>query len=396
MIAALVVAAGCGVRPDPEIAAQLARRLDRPAPGWDGRACPDRSAKVDRLRDLVPLVHDLEGRVRQFATPMVPELVERVDRRELVGIADDWRCVVQDYLPIDLEREPNYLAGQHSMANILMLQAERELQGGDAELGWRLALEAIALYRDPIGPQLGEQLELADSLGALRALIERFAPPPAAASALADAVDRSLLPRATACTALRYELVTLAIGAWRGHLGSRERERVARRYGTALTARMWQPSKPGYHDRAAWDEWVIVHDGIAKHCEKAPLARTVKAVGGAVARLDAIDPPIGAMAAAVVEHVKQYAALVDAQFGMSVALRAIELQHRLGRDPTPGELIAAIRIPLRGEYDGATPKFEIDDGVLVIVRGGMRHELPLPGSARWKLVAQVRRHVGAP
>ena len=132
------------------------------------------------------------------------------------------------------------------------------------------------------------------------------------------------------------------------------------------------------HDRTSFDAWLAFHDALAKTCEKQPLAKVVRALGTPVERLSDLDPPIAAAAAAVVEHVKQYNAVQDAQLGMTAALRALQLRGQLGRDPTPQELAAAVRVQAKSAWDGALPLYAIEGDTLTVIRGGTRFDFALP------------------
>jgi len=381
---ALVAIAACGVAADPVIAGELRKRVARPAPGWASPPCEDRAAKVERLRPIVPLVHDLTGRVRTFATPMPPELVERIAEHDLVAAVPEYRCVVQDWASFDSHTDPNYLAGLRSFANLLVLEGQRRLEHGDVERGWAHVLGAVELYRAPVGPQLGEHLELTAVLAGVRAVLDDHVPPQHVVDALVESVDAAAMPRATACTSLRHELYVLAVVSWRAHLGKAEREAFVARFGIDLARQLWTGTpgggnlKPGTHDRAAFDGWIAVHDALAKTCEKQPLAKVVRALGAPVETLSRRDPPVGTAASAVVEHVKQYNAVLDAQLAMSATLRAMQHIAREGRDPTPQELAAAVRLPPASAWDGSMPVYAIADGTLTVIRGGTRFDVPLP------------------
>lgn len=379
VVALVLVACGFGVlAPDPEIAGELRKRLAKPAPGWESVPCDDRATKVESLRPIVPLVHDLTGRVRTFATPLPPELVERIAPHDLPAAVADYRCVARDFAAFDSRDEPNFLAGQRSYANLLVLEGQRRLGAGDVDEGWRHVVAALELYADPTAPQLGEHLELTTVLAGVRAVLDEHPPSEPVIEALASAVDRLTMPRATACTSLRHELYVVAIASWRAHLGKKEKDLTIARFGRDLARQLWTGAKPGMHDRAGFDGWLQFHDALAKTCEKQPLAKVVRALGAPVERLGDLDPPIAAAAAAVVEHVKQYNAVIDAQLGMSAALRALQLRARLGRDPTPQELAAAIRVEPKSAWDGALPLFAIEAGTLVVIRGGTRFDFALP------------------
>jgi len=374
----LTLVLGCGLAADPVIATELRKRLAKPAPGWKSVACDGRAQKVERLLPIVPLVHDLTGRVRTFATPMPPELVVRIADHDLPAAVPDYRCVAQDYAAFDSRREPNYLAGQRSFANLLVLEGHRRIREGDTDVGWTHVVAALELYRDPIGPQLGEHLELATVFSGVRAVIDEFPPPAPVIEALASAVDGTTMPRATACTSLRHELYVLAVASYRAHLGQEEKELTIARFGRDLARRLWTGPKPGMHDRASFDAWLAVHDALAKTCEQQPLAKVVRALGSPVERLTKLDPPVGTAAAGMVEHVKLYNAVLDAQLGMSAALRALQLRARDGRDPTPQELAAAIRVDPKSAWDGALPLYAIENETLTVIRGGTRFDFELP------------------
>lgn len=383
LVALAVLAIGCGIAADPAIASQLRKRVTRPAPGWASVPCEDRAAKVERLRPIVPLVHDLTGRVRTFATPLPPELVERIADHDLVAAVPEYRCVVQDWQAFDSRTEPNYLAGLRSFANLLVLAGQRDLQRGDTERGWAHVVAAVDLYRAPIGPELGEHLELAAVLAGVRAVIDEHAPPPHVVDALVESVDATVMPRATACASLRHELYVLAVVSFRAHLGKPEREAFVARFGVDLARQLWTGTpgggnlKPGGHDRAAFDGWLAVHDALAKTCERQPLAKVVRALAAPVEDLARRDPPVGTAASAVVEHVKQYNAVQDAQLGMSATLRALQHIHREGREPTPQELAAAVRLPAASAWDGSMPVYAIANGTLTVIRGGTRFDVAL-------------------
>lgn len=368
---------GCGIAADPAIAGELRKRVAKPAPGWASVPCEDRAVKVERLRPIVPLVHDLTGRVRTFATPMVPQLLERLAAHDVLAAVPDYRCVVRDYASFDSRTEPNYLAGQRSFANMLVLEGQRRLAAGD-DSGWAHVVGAMELYRDPIGPQLGEHLELATVLSGVRAAVDEHTPPPDVIDTLVEAVDAATMPRATACTSMRHELYVLAVASWRSHLGKPERELFTARFGPDLARQLWSGGKPGTHDRATFDAWLDVHDALAKTCEKQPLSKVVRALAQPTQRLTNLDIQIGTAASGVTEHVKQYNAVLDAQLGMSAALRALAIRAREGRDPTAQELAAAVRVPAPSAWDGALPLYAIDKGTLTVIRGGTRFDFTLP------------------
>jgi hypothetical protein len=323
-ILAMVAAAGCGVRPDPAIADAIVSRVRKDAPGWSPLACPDRARKVERLRPIVPVVHDLTGRVRDYGTPLPPASRARLRTLDLVGAAADYRCVVQDFHAVDLATEPNYLAGQHNFANLYLLEARERIEGGDPDGGWALVLEAFELFRTPRAHQLGEHFELAEALALVAEIAAAHPPRPPIAERVADAVDATFMPRKTLCTALRHDLLTHVIPAVRGHLGPRDREAIVGHWGRGYARLLLEAGKPGLHDRASVDAWVRVYDAIAPTCAKQPLARVVRQAAPAVDELARVDPLLGRGAEAVLERLRRYDLVAALQRTTAARLRGVE------------------------------------------------------------------------
>ncbi len=369
---------GCGVTPDPEIADQFIERIKGRSRGWAPVPCADRAAKLEGLHDMVPLVHGLMARVRSFEAPLPPQLHAEVMRTPLLGRADDYRCVVQDYLDVDLDDEPNYQAGVGPAGNLYMYKARHLMEDGRREEGWDHVLDALALYRKPIGPSLGEHPSLGKVLAAMRAMLELHPPTADRMPALVEAVDATMVSAHVACAALRHELLTLAVTGFRVHFDRREKTAMARRFGLDYAMLTWRSPLPGKLDRAVWNAFRDTYDGLVVGCPTRPYGMTVRGVAADRALLQELHPPTGVAVLVASERLKQLGALMDGQITMLATLRSLELHAKLGREPTTAELAIAFGKRPRNPWDRQSYTFLVGNGVVVVGRGPYRHEITLP------------------
>jgi hypothetical protein len=240
---------------------------------------------------------------------------------------------VQDFHSVDLRTDPNYLAGLHNFANLYLLEARERMEAGEVEEGWALVLEALELFRAPLAHQLGEHFELFEALGLLAALAGAHPPGPELADRVAVAVEATVMPRKTLCTAVQHDLLTHAIPAARGHFGPRERAAVVRHWGPSYARLLLESGKPGLRDRASLDAWARVYDAIVPVCSKQPLTRIARQAGPAVDALRRVDPPLASGAEAVLERLRRFDVLADLQRATAARLR--------GREPWPAPRVLA-------------------------------------------------------
>lgn len=392
-IVALFVVGGCEFPADRDIADQFHARLVRGAKTFGPRSCEGRGPKLERMRKVVPLVTGLSARVRRYETTMPPVLHGEVMAADLLGAAEQYRCLVKDFRRVDLETEPNFHGGMPHFANLLLLKAKVLLEVGEADAGWAHIVEAIELFRDPIGFTFGKQLDLAPALATARALMERYPPPLEVVERLADAVDATYVSPAVACTGVRHDIVQHMVFGFHEHFGEREKRAAIERFGRDYAKVMWYSAFPGKQDRAVWNLLREGYDIVVKGCAKRPLTKTVLLGLGVIPRLREAQPMQAAAFATVLEELKQLRGLSDAQLALSAALRAMAFQRRHGRYPTPAEHIQSITFPMKSPWDLTRPAFQIEGRTLTVRRGysTIAFVLPEEGKRRPIVLEDLQR-----
>lgn len=371
----------CGVAPDPQIANEFYERLTARDRHWARVPCSDRAAKVERVRGLVPLALDLRARIREYGTPAPPQLMDRMMAFPMLGRADDYRCVVQDFTRIDLKTEPDFEDARGLVGNLYMLEAAHLLTHDQPQQGWAHVVDGLRLYREPVASGVDEHFSLQDMLGGLDYLLDTHPPPPDTIEALIEAVDATELPPAVICSGIRHDLLTLAMIGFRMHFGQREREEVARRFGLDFAMRTWRtPQKPGTLELPVWNELRDVYDRMSSGCTKRPLGRSMQRAAEPLVRLEMLHPPTGILTRVIVNQVNQAALLSDLRITVLARLRARHLRNTLGRDPTTAELALSFRRRPQNAWDGRGYNFIVGGGVVTVVRGPYRHPVPIAPS----------------
>jgi len=375
-VVALVTA--CGVTPEPEIADQFHQRLSAPPEGWAPTHCPDRDAKVEDLREVIGLAHDLRARIREFDSPLPPRLDAALMQTPLLGRGDAYRCVIRDFQRIDLRTEPNYAEVVGFTASLFMVKAATLMARGEADEGWAHVLEALTLYAIPGGPSVAEQGGVLDVLTSLQILLETHPPNAATVTRLIDAVDATLVPSVIACAGVRHELLAIAVAAFRVHFDRREKEAMASRFGLDFAMRSWRDHRAGQLERTTWNAFRDVYDAVVDGCTRRPYGQGLKRAATAQARLDLLHPPTGVQVRVATDRLNRAGTLVDAQTAMLATLRALQLRSSLGREPTTTELALSFGRRPHNPWDGRPYTFTMNADALVVQRGPYREELALP------------------
>ncbi|MCH9681212.1 MAG: hypothetical protein K0V04_07260 [Deltaproteobacteria bacterium] len=376
--AAAAAVLGCGVTPDPEIADQFMERMKGAGKGWKPVKCPGRAAKIEALRDMVPLVHGLMARVRTFDAPLPPRLHEDVMGTSLLGRADDYRCVFQDFLRVDLDTEPNYQAAVAPAANLFMYKARYLLEDGEHEAGWAHVRDALALYRDPIGPGMGEHASLGNVLAAMRSMLELHPPRASMLAGLIEAVDATRVSAHVACAGLRHELLAQAVTGFRVHFDKREKTAMARRFGLDYAMLLWRSPLPGKLDRAVWNAFRDTYDHLISKCAAQPYGISARQAAHDLKLLQVLHPPTGVTMQVASDRLKRLGGLLDGQITMLATLHALDLRATLGRPPTTAELALSFGRRPRNPWDRESYTFAMAPGVVLIGRGSHRHQVILP------------------
>lgn len=382
IVAALaLVLAGCGVRPDPGIADEFYERLQAAPVGWAAVPCPDRAAKVSARSDMVWLAQDLRARVREFETPPPTQLRERIMAYPLLGHADDFRCIVQDFVRIDPLEEPDFLDVLGLAGNLYVLEATVLFERGEPEQGWAHVIDALTLYRKPVAFGFAEYLTLVDVLRVISPWLEQHPPDPATLTRLAEALDATIMPQRVICAGVRHDLLMLEVTGFRVHFGLRERKAVADRFGLGNAMRAWRSPWPGKLGRAEWQAVRAAHDAMVDDCAGRPLGKSLQRAAEPMFMLDGLHPPTGVRMRVIADRLNQVGRLVDVQIGVLATVRALELRAALGREPSTAELALSFGRRPRNPWDGRFYTFGVSDGVLVVTRGPYRDELALPPRA---------------
>jgi hypothetical protein len=376
-VATLVLAA-CGVRPDPGIADDFHERLQASPTGWAPVPCQDRAAKVADRSGMVWLAQDLRARIREFDTMPPPQLHARMMAYPLLGHADDYRCIVQDFVHIDPAQEPDFVDVLGLVANLYVLKGRVLLARGELEHGWAHVVDALALYRKPVAHGFEQHLTLLEVLRAIPPLLEQHPPDPATLERLTEAVDAARMSQPVICAAVRHDLVVLAISGFRVHFGQREREAVARRLGLGNAVRAWRSPWPGKLGRAEWATVREAYDGIVEGCAKRPLGKSLQQAAEPMLRLDGLHPPTGVRLRVAGDRLNQVGLLIDVQTSLSATLRALSLRAALGRDPTTAELALSFGRRPQNPWDGRHYTLVVGGGALTVTRGPYQHRVVLP------------------
>lgn len=374
---ALVLAA-CGVRPDPELADEFHERLQAPPTGWAAVPCKDRATKVAERSDMVWLAQDLRARIREFDTMPPTQLHERMMAYPLLGHADDYRCIIQDFVRLEPAKEPDFVDVLGLVANLYVLKARVLLERGELEHGWAHVVDALALYRKPVAHGFTEYLTLLEVLRAISPLLEQHPPDAATLARLQDAVDATRMSQTVICAAVRHDLLGLAISGFRVHYQLREREAVAKRFGLGLAVRAWQSPWPGKLGRAEWMAVREAYDGIVAGCGERPLGKSLQRAAPSMLFLDAQHPPTGVRLRMVADRLNKIGLLIDVQTSLAATLRALSLRSSLGRDPTTAELALSFGRRPKNPWDGRPYTFAMAGGALSVSRGPYQHRVVLP------------------
>lgn len=368
------IALACGVGVDPRIADEFHERLAPRDRGWTRVPCPDRAVKVERVRGLVPMALELRARIREYTTPATPQLLERLMAFPMLGRADDYRCVVQDFTRIDLKTEPDFEDARGLVGNLYMLKGSHLIEHDRADEGWAHVVDGLTLYQAPVGPGVDEHLGMQDMLRWVNDLLDTHPPPPSTITALVEALDAAFVSQPVICAALRHDLLTLAVIGFRVHFGQREREAMARRFGLDFAMRTWRtPQKPGSLDRSVWNELREIYDGMISGCTRRPLGRSIQRAADPFVRLDMLHPPTAILARVIGNQINRAALLSDVRITLLARLRGRQLRHTLGRDPTTAELALSFGRRPENPWDGRGYNFIVGGGVVTVVRGPYRH-----------------------
>lgn len=376
-IAALLLA-GCGVRPDPQIADEFHERLQEPPTGWAAVPCKDRARKVEARSDMVWLAQDLRARIREFDTMPPTQLHERMMAYPLLGHADDYRCIIQDFVRIDPSSEPDFVEVLGLVGNLYVLKARVLLERGELVEGWAHVVDALALHRKPVAHGFAEYLTLLDVLRAISPLLEQHPPDAATRARLQEAVDATRMSQAVICAAVRHDLLGFAISDFRVHFELREREAVARRFGLGLAMRAWRSPWPGKLGRAEWMAVREAYDGLVEGCTERPLGKSLQRAAQPMLFLDAQHPPSGVRLRMIADRLNKVGLLIDVQTSLAATLRALSLRETLGRDPTTAELALSFGRRPKNPWDGRHYTFAMTDGALSVSRGPYQHRVVLP------------------
>jgi len=370
---------GCGVTPDPTIADEFHERL-APAGGrgWARVPCRNRARKIERTQALVAMAQDLRAHLREPDDPLPFELHERIERHPIAGLARDYRCVVQDFVRIDLDTEPDHELVRDLVAEIYALRGRHLLEEGRADEGWARVLEAIELFRAPVAPGLGQHFTLLGVLRITGRLLDTHPPPPEVLTALVAALDDTAVPRRLACASLRHDLLTLGALDFRVHFGQREREAFARRFGLDLAMRTWRtPQRPGMLRRAEWEALRDAYDRMVDGCAQRAYGHTLQRAAAPLVRMDGLHPPTGVDLRLAANQLNRLAVLTDARMSMLARLRGRLLRHTLGRDPTTAELALSFGRRPRNAWDLRPYTFVVHEGRITISRGPYHHAVPI-------------------
>jgi hypothetical protein len=377
-LAAAFVLAACGVHPDPEIAEEFHERLQAKPTAWASVTCRDRAAKVAARSDMVWLAQDLRARIREFDSPPPPQLHARMMAYPLLGHADDYRCILQDFVRIDPAQEPDFWDVLGLVANLYVLKATVLFEHGQRDDGWAHMLDALALYRKPVGFGSVEYATLLPVLRAIPPLLEQHPPDPATVSRLVQAVEATGMSQPTICAALRHDLLTLAVTGFRVHFELREREAVALRFGLGNAMRAWRSPWPGKLGRAEWQALRGAYDAMIDDCARRPLGKSLQRAAEPMLMLDALHPPTGVRLRMVSDRLNQVGLVIDVQTSLLATLRVLELRAKLGRDPSTTELALTFGRRPRNPWDGRHYTFVMEEGALLVTRGPYRNLVALP------------------
>jgi hypothetical protein len=381
VLAATLGLAACGVRPDPKIAEEFHERLRSEPAGWAPVPCRDRAAKVEARSGMVWLAQDLRARIREFDTMPPTQLHDRMMAYPLLGHADDYRCVVQDFVRIDPAAEPDFVEVLGLVANLYVLKARVLMDAGAVQDGWAHVVDGLGLYRKPVGHGFAEHLTLLEVLRAIPPLLESHPPDAATLARLVAAVDATRVSQPVICAAVRHDLLMLGITGFRVHFGQREREAVAQRFGLGNAMRAWRSPWPGKLGRAEWAAVRGAYDAIVEGCAERPLGRSLQRAADSMLALDGLHPPTGVRLRVAADRLNKVGLLLDVQTSLVATLRALSLRATLGRDPTTAELaLSFVRRP-KNPWDARPYTFELTGGVLTVTRGPYRHRVTLPRAA---------------
>jgi hypothetical protein len=378
LVAATLLLAACGVRPDPGIADEFHERLHATPKGWAAVPCRNRAAKLAARSDMVWLAQDLRARIREFDTMPPTQLHARMMAYPLLGHAADYRCIVQDFVRIDPAVEPDFVEVLGLVANLYVLKARVLLERGEPVDGWTHVMEALALYRKPVGYGFAEYLTLLDVLRAISPLLEQHPPNAGTLARLIDAVDTTRMSQSVICAAVRHDLLDLAISGFRVHFGLREREAVAQRFGVGNAMRSWRSPWPGKLGRGEWQPLREAYDAIVDGCAERPLGKSLQQAAQPMLRLDSQHPPTGVRLRMVADRLNKVGLLIDVQTSLAATLRALLLRDTLGRNPTTAELALSFGRRPKNPWDGRPYTFEMGGGTLMVTRGPYQHRVVLP------------------
>ncbi len=374
----LCVGLGCGVTPNPEIADEFHERLEPADRGWARVPCPDRAAKVKRTEHLVAMAQDLRAHLRDFEDPPPPELLERMTNEPMLGRAEEYRCVVQDFTRIDLNTEPDFEDVRDLVANLYMIHGHHLMRVGRQSEGWAHVVEAIELYRHPVAPGVEKHISLLDVLRLTSTLLDEHPPPPSTIDALVAAIDDTAVSPKVACSSLRHGLLTQGVKDFRLHFGQREREAFAQRFGLNFAMRTWKtPQRVGAHRLAEWRALRDAYDRMTQGCATRPYGHTLKRAARPMVQLDMLHPPSGIALRITADRLNRLGLVTDMRMSVLARLRSRALHHSLGRDPTTAQLALSFgRRPLNA-WDQRGYTFVVHEGRVTVSRGPYRHDVSI-------------------
>lgn len=360
---------GCGDVPNATIADEFHERLVAPADGWKSVPCPERAAKVERLRPVIALAHELRALLRDYDETPPPRLQKSILAADLRGRGEDYRCVIQDFAAAELSGEPDYQDVVGYAANVFMIKADLLLQSGHSAEGWAHVQEALAIHKDPQGAGVWQQARVVALLEMLERLLATYPAPAAVVEELIVAVDATRVPTEVACAAFRHEMLLLAVDWFRHHFDTRERTAMAQRFGLAAAMHRWQSHRSGKIGLGVWSTFREVYDLEVSQCTQQPFGRTIAAGTATAGHLLVIHPPVGASVRFAAERLVLTASILDTQNDLLAILRARTFFDAHGRFPQTRELAPMFGRRPRNAWDGRAYTFAMSDTTLTVQRG---------------------------
>ena len=373
----LLIPTACKKRPDGRILNEFRARFKVETPGWKTVSCAGRAGHLAKLSGYLPLLRKVMQKIIRFDTPAPAVLHKEIMNRELLPLAGSFRCVVNDLAHIDLRKEPNFMVGIGSVANLYFLKGEALLKAGKIHSGFTHLATGLSIYRNLNAFNFIHHLGLQYFLKRLNKTLSTHTAPPGFLERFYQELKQGILSREAFCGGLRQEFLGQAAIIFRKHLGPLK-ELFRERFGTDwlwMVKKIHAPIRSGDHDR--WKAFRALFDQHFSWCTSRPMKTLTVQAGRASRRLKKKSVKLAWVLKFGIQRLKHFSDLQDTLLAMFIELKARPQLSSLA--PNKPIDLARLKkqavVPLKGAWAHSEAKLYMKGSTLVIERGAFKRVL---------------------